>query len=108
MGVDHGGGYHVLRPEAMQNSLEDGVGVAREAPNGGAHGVDGAASGIVKNTADGPQELVRRVVSAVDFALLGCGCHAVGMSFLELVAAGGEERLELGVMFPSLRCAGVL
>ena len=38
---------------------------------------------------------------------LGCGCYAVGVPFLELVAAGGEELAEVGVSVPCLRCAGV-
>ena len=38
---------------------------------------------------------------------LGCGRYAVGVPFLELVAAGGEERTEVGVPVSCLRCAGL-
>ena len=74
---------------------------------GGAHCVDGAASRVLQDAADVPQGLVRRVVSAVPFAFLGCGCYAVGVPFLKLLAAGGEERAEVGISPLCLRCAGV-
>ena len=107
MGVELGEGVPVLCLEAVQDGLEDGVGVVGEAPIGGAHRVDGTASRVLQDAADVPQGLVRRVVSAVSFVFLGCGCYAVGVPFLELVAAGGEERAEVGVSVPCLRCVGV-
>ena len=70
--------------------------------------MDGPASRVLQDAANVPQGLVRRVASAVSFAFLGCGCHALGMPFLELVAAGAEERSDVGFWFLSLRCAGVL
>ena len=98
----------MLRPEAVQDSLEDGVRVAGKAYIGVAHRPDSAASRVLQDAADVPQGLVQRVVSAASFALLGCGCHEVGMPFAELVAAGAEERSKVGVEFLRLRCAGVL
>ena len=92
--------------EAVQDCLEDGVGVVGEAPLGGAHHVDGTTPRVLQDAADVSQELVRRVVSAVSFAFLGCGRYAVGVPFLGLVAAGGEERAEVGVPASCLRCAG--
>ena len=59
-----------------------------------------------QDAADVPQGLVRRVVSAVSFAFMGCGRYAVGVPFLELVAAVGEECTEGGVPVSCLRCAG--
>ena len=97
MGVEHGEGVPVLCVKGVQDGLEDGVGVVVEASIGGAHLVDGAASCVLQNAADIPQG--RRVVSAESFAVLGCGCHAVGIPFLKLVAASGEERAEVGVPF---------
>ena len=100
-------GVPVLCLEAVQDCLEDGVRVIGEASLGGAHRVDGTAPRVLQDAADVPQGLVRRVVSAVPFAFLGCGRYAVGVPFLELVAAGGEERKEVGVPVSCLRCAGV-
>ena len=108
MGVERGEYVPVLRLEAPQNGLGEGVGVVGEASIGGAYRVDGAASRVVQDAAHILQGLVRRVVSAVSFALLGGGCYAVGMPLLERVAAGGDERSEVGVASLSLRYAGVL
>ena len=82
------------------------VGVIGEAPLGSAHRVDGTVPRVLQNAVDVPQGLVRRVVSAVSFAFLGCGRYAVVVPFLQLVAACGEERTEVGVPFSCLRCAG--
>ena len=41
------------------------------------------------------------------FPLLGCGRYAVGVPFLELVAAGCEDRAEVGVPVSCLPSAGV-
>ena len=71
--------------EAVQDCLEDGVGVIGEASFGGADRVDGTAPCVLQEAADVPQGLVRRVVSAVSFAFLGCGRYAVGVPFLALV-----------------------
>ena len=106
IGVVLGEGVPVLCLEAVQDCLEEGVGVAGEAPLGGAHRVDGTAPRVLQDAADVAQGLVRRVVSAVSFAFLGCGRYAVGVSFLELLAAGGEERTEMGIPVSCLRCAG--
>ena len=92
--------------EAVQDCLEDGVGVVGEAPLGGAHRVHGTTPRVFQDAPDIPQGLVRRVVSAVSFAFLRCGRYAVGVPFLELVAAGGEERAEVGVLVSCFRCAG--
>ena len=67
--------------QAVQNGLEDSVGVVGEAPIRDGHGVDGTASGILQDTADVLQGLVRRFFSAVFFAFLGCGCYVVGVAF---------------------------
>ena len=75
-------------------------------PFGGAHRMDGTSSCVFQDAADVPQGLVRRIVSAVSFAFLRCGRYAVGVPFLELVAAGGEERAEVGVSVWCFRCAG--
>ena len=77
-----------------------------EASLRGAQRVDGTAPRVLQHAADVPQGLVRRVVSAVCLAFLGCGRYAVGVPFLELVAAGGEERTEVGVPVSYLLCAG--
>ena len=69
--------------------------------------MDGAASRVLEDAADVAQGLVWRVLSALSFAFLGGGRHAVGVPLLELVEAGGEGRSEPGVVFLSLRCAGV-
>ena len=106
MGLELGEGLPVLCLEAVQESLEDGVGVVGEAPLGGAHRVDGTAPRVLQDAADILQGLVRRVVSAVSFVFLGCGRYAVGVPFLELMAAGGEERAKVGVSVSCLRCAG--
>ena len=92
--------------EALQDCLEDGIGVIGEAPRKRAHRVDGTAPRVLQDAADVLQGLVRRVLSAVSFAFLGCGRYAVGVPFLELVAADGEERTEVGVLVSCLRCAG--
>ena len=92
--------------EAVQDCREDCVGVVGEALLGVAHRVDGTAPRVLQDAADIPQGLVRRVVSALSFAFLGCGHYAVGVPFLELVAAGGEGRTEVGVPVSCLRCAG--
>ena len=68
VGVELGEGIPVLCLEAVQDCLEDGVGVVGEAPLGGAHRVDGTAPRVLQDAADVPQGLVRRVVSAVYFA----------------------------------------
>ena len=106
VGVKLGEGVPVLCLEAVEDCLEDGVGVIGEASLGGAHRVDGTAPRVLQDAADVPQGLVRRLVSAVSFAFLGCGRYAVGVPFLELVAAGGEERTEVGVPVSCLWCAG--
>ena len=106
MGVEVGEGVPVLSLEAVQDCLKDGVGVVGEAPLGGAHRVDGTSPRVFQDAADVPQGLVRRVVSAVSFAFLGRGRYAAGVPFLELVAAGGEERAEVRVSVSCLRCAG--
>ena len=98
----------MLRPEANQYGWEDGVRVLGDDPIGVAHRVDGSATRVLQDAADVPQALVRRVISGVPFAFLGCGCNAVGMSFLELVAVGGEERCQVGISWVRLWCAGVL
>ena len=103
MGVEVGEGVPVLCLEAVQDCLEDGVGVVGEAPPRCAHRVDGTTPRVFQDAADIPQGLVRRVVSAVSFAFMGCGRYAVGVPFLELVAPGGEERTEVGV---SVSCFG--
>ena len=82
--------------------------VTGDTPIRDAHHVDGVASRVLQDVADVPQGLVRCVVSAVSPAFLACGCHAGDMPFLELVAASGDERSEVSITFPSLRCAGVL
>ena len=92
--------------KAAQDCLGDGVGVIGEASLRGSHRVDGTAPRVFQDAADVPQGLVRRVVSAVSFAFLGCGRYAVGVPFLELVAAGGEGCTEVGVPVSCLRCAG--
>ena len=74
---------------------------------GGAHRVNGTASCVLQDVAHVLQGPVRLVVSAVSFAALGCGCYAVGVPFPELVAAGGDERAEVSVSVPCLRCAGL-
>ena len=104
--ADGASGVGVALGECVQDCLEDGVGVVGEAPLGSAHRVDGTAPRVLQDAADVPQGLVRRVVSAVSFAFLGCGRYAVGVPFLELVAAGGEERTGVGVPVSRLRCAG--
>ena len=106
VGVKLGGGVPVLCLEAVEDCLEDGVGVIGEASLEGAHRVDVTAPRVLQDAADVPQGLVRRVVSAVSFAFLGCSRYAVGVPFLELMAAGGEERTEVGVPVSCLRCAG--
>ena len=75
-------------------------------PSGFAHRVDGTSPRVFQDEADVPQGLVRRVVSAVSFAFLGCGRYTVGVPFLEPVAVGGEERAEVGVSVSCFRCAG--
>ena len=107
MGVKLGEGVPVLGLGAFQDGLEDGVRVVGEAPIGAANCVDGAVSPAFQEAADVPQGRVRRIISAVPFAFLGCGCYAVGMPFLKLPAAGGEERAEVGISLLCLRCAGV-
>ena len=92
--------------EAVQDCLEEGVGVVGEAPLGVAQRVDGTVFRLLHDAADVPQGLVWSVVSAVSFVFLGCGCYAVSVPFLELVAAGGEERMQVGVPVSCLRCAG--
>ena len=92
--------------EAVQDCLEDGVGVIGAASFGGAYRVDGTAPRVLQDAADVPQGLVRRVVSALSFAFLGCSGYAVGVPFLELVAAGAEERTEVGCPVSCFRCAG--
>ena len=82
------------------------VRVVGEASLGGAQRVDDAASCVLQDAADVPQGLVRRVISAVPFAFLGCGCYAVCVPFLKLVAAGGEDRAGLGGSLLCLRCSG--
>ena len=106
MGVELREGVPVLCLEAVQDCLEDYVGVVGEAPLGGAHRVDGTAPRVLQNGADVPQGLVRRVVSPVSFAFLGCGRYVVGVPFLELLAAGGEEVTKVGVLVSCLQCAG--
>ena len=96
----------MLRLEAVQDCLEDGVRVVGEGPPGGAHGVDGEVPRVLQNGADVPHGLVRCVVSAVSFVFLVCGGYAVGVPFLEPVAAGGEVRTEVNVLVSCLRCAG--
>ena len=71
MGVEVGEGVPVLCLEAVQDCLEDGVGVVDEAPLGGAHRVDCTSPRVFRDAADVPQGLVRRVVSAVSFAFMG-------------------------------------
>ena len=75
-------------------------------PLGGVHQADGTTPRVFQDAADVPQGLVRHVVSAVSFAFLGRGRYAVGVPFLELVAAGGEERAEVAVLVSCFRCAG--
>ena len=106
MGVELGEGVPVLCLEAVQDGLEDGVGGVGEAPLGEAHRLDGTASPVLQDAADVPQGLVRRVVSAVSSTFPGCSRYAVGVPFLQPVAAGGEERAEVGVSVPCLWCAG--
>ena len=106
VGVELGEGVPVLCLEAVQDCLEDGVGVIVEAFLRVVHRMDGTAPRVLQDAADVPQGLVRRVLSALSFAFLGCGRYAVGVPFLELVAAGGEERTEVGVPVSCLRCAG--
>ena len=106
MGVEVGEGVPVLCLEAVQDCLEDGIGVLAEAPLGGAHRVDGMTLCVFQDAADVPQGPVRRVVSAVSLAFLCCSRYAAGVPFLELVAADGEERAEVGVPVPCFRCAG--
>ena len=67
--------------EAVQDGLQDVVGVVAEAPVGGAHRVDGMSC-VLQDAADLPQRLIRPVVSAASFAFLRCGCNAVGVPFL--------------------------
>ena len=107
MGIELREGIPVLCLEAVQDGLENSVGVVGEAPIGDAHRVDGTASRVLQNAAGVPQGLVRHVGCAGSFAFLGCGCYAVNVPFLELVAAGGEERAEVGVSVPCFQCAGV-
>ena len=106
MGVEPGEGVPVLCLEAVWDGLDDGVGVDDEASIGGAHCVDSAASRVLQDAPDVPQGLVRRVVSAIPLAFLGCSCYAVRLPFLKLVAAGGQEREEVGVSLACFRCAG--
>ena len=68
--------------------------------------MDGTAPRVFQDAADVPQGLVRRVVSAVIFAFVGCGRYAEGVPFLELVAAGGEERAEMHVPVSCFQFAG--
>ena len=107
MGVEPAEGVPEWCLEAVQDRMEDGVGVVGEAFLGGAHRVDGTASCVLQDAADVPQGLVLRVVSAVSFVFLGCGRYAVGVPFLEWVAAGCDERVEMGVSVSCLWCAGV-
>ena len=86
--------------------MEDGVEVVGEAALRSAQRVDGTASRVLQDAADIPQGLVRPVVSALFFAFLGCGRYAVGLTFLEPGAAGGEERAAVGVSVPCLWCPG--
>ena len=106
MGVELGEGVPVLRLEAVGDCLEDGTGVVGEALLGDAQRVDGTEPCVLQDAADIPQGLVRRVVSALSFAFLGCGRYAVGLPFLEVVAGEGEERTEVGVPVSCLWCAG--
>ena len=106
LGVELGEGVPLLCLEAVQDCLEDGVRVVGEAPLGGAHRVHCTAPRVLQDAADVLHGLVRRVVSAASFAFLGCGRYAVRVPFLGLVAAGGEERAEVGVSVSCLRCAG--
>ena len=54
VGVELGEGVPVLRLEAVQDCLEDGVGVIGEASFGGADRVDGTASRVLQDAADVP------------------------------------------------------
>ena len=69
--------------------------------------MDGTEPRVLQDAADVSQGLVQRVVSAASFAFLGCSRYALGMPFLELVAAGAEERTEVGVPVSCFQCAGV-
>ena len=93
--------------EAVQDGLEDGVGVVGASSIGCAHRVDDVVSRVLRDAADVLQGLVRCVLSAVPFAFLGCGCYAKGAPFLKLAAAGGEERAEVAVLLLCLWRAGV-
>ena len=97
VGVELGEGVPVLCLEAVQDCLEDGIGVIGADPLGVAHRVDDTPPRVLQDAADVPQGLLRRVVAALSFAFLGCGRYAVGVPFLELVAAGVEDRTEVGV-----------
>ena len=74
MGVELEEGLPLLCLEAVQDGLDDVVGVVGEAPIGCVQSVDGTASCVFQDAADVPQGLVRCVVSALSFAFLGCGC----------------------------------
>ena len=106
MGVELAEGVPLLCLEAVQDCLEDGVGVVGEAALRSAHHVDGTTPRVLQDAADVPQGLVGCVVSAISFAFLGCGRYVVGVPLLELVAAGGEECAEVGVPVPCFWCAG--
>ena len=54
VGVELGEGVPVLCLEAVQDCLEDGVGVVGEASFGGAHRVDGTAPCVLQDAADVP------------------------------------------------------
>ena len=89
-----------------RKAWKNGVGVVGETPLGGAHRVDATTPRVLQDAADVLQGLVRRVVSAVSSPFLGCGRYALGVPFLALVAAGGEERVEVGVPVFCFRSAG--
>ena len=101
MGVKRGEGVPVLCLEAIQDGLEDSFGVIGEDSIRDVHCVDDVASCVLQDAADALQGLVRCAVYSLPFAFLGCGCHALCLPFLELVA-GGEERFEVGVSFLSI------
>ena len=54
VGVELGEGVPVLCLEAVQDCLEDGVGVIGEASFGGAYCVDGTAPRVLQDAADVP------------------------------------------------------
>ena len=54
VGVELGEGVTVLCLEAVQDCLEDGVGVIGEASFGAAHRVDGTAPRVLQDAADVP------------------------------------------------------